>query len=291
MKSSSPLAFLLLASVSCAAQAGGVKGQCAYEGKTLAFVDAYATLGPDPFEETKKVPMLWFTTVALDHAALASAKRDAVDDAITEQVFDLKSAKLQLRLDAAGSVVEGLQLYVPPGNNRSVSGNHVGDLKMKAAIAARATGQFALHDDDDLKCDLQFDVPMGATGPAPPPAKAWGTALPAGGGEPGKAYLALHRATLAGDVNAMLALVTKDRADQMRDARKEPDFSKMLELIKALEPAQVRVVSGRMDGDRAELQIDGKDSDKSNMTGEVKLKREGGSWRVEKVSTSSKMGQ
>jgi hypothetical protein len=162
---------------------------------------------------------------------------------------------------------------------------------MKAPITARATGQFALHDDDELKCDLQFDVAMGGTGPAPAVAKPWGTALPAGGGEPGKVYLALHRATLAGDVDAMLALVTKERADQMREARGQPDFLKMLELIKALEPAQVRVVSGRMDANRAELQIDGKDSDKSNMTGEVKLLRESGSWRVEKVSTSSKISQ
>jgi len=288
MKPLSTLAVLLLAAVGSAAQAG-VKGQCVYEGKTLVFVDAHAALAPDPFEETKKVPTLWLVTAALDHAALASAKFDEVDDAMTEQAFELGCAKLGLRFDAGGTVVEGLQLYVPPGNNRSISGNDVGELKLKTPMTTRASGSFTLNDDDELKCDLQFDVAIAGKGPPPPAPKPWGTALPAGGGEPGKAYLALHRATLAGDVDSMLALATKDRADKMREARSEPDFPKMIEMIKAFEPAQVSVTSGRADGNRAELQINGKDSDGARMTGVVTLLRESGQWRVEKVSTKSKL--
>ena len=160
--------------------------------------------------------------------------------------------------------------------------------------------------DDDLKCDLQFDVAMGGkglpagkgspVGQAAPvskgasgaAAKSWGTALPAGGGEPGKAYFAMHRATLAGDVNAMLALATKARAEEMRKARNQPEFPQMLGMIKAFEPAQVRILSGRADGNRAELEIDGKTSDGATMTGEVNLIREEGIWRIEKVSTESK---
>jgi hypothetical protein len=286
-----PLSFvsLLLLAACCTTAQASVKGQCVYEGKPLVFVDAYAAMGPDPFEETKKVPMLYFFTKTFDHAALAQAKPDALDDAITEQMFELESAKLELRLDAAGTLVEGMQLYVPPGSNRSISGNDVGELKMKSAIATRASGHFGLSDDEDMKCDVQFDLAIAGKGPPPPAAKPWGIALPAGGGEPGKAYLALHRATLAGDADAMLKLVTKDRADEMRKSRSEPDFPKMLAMVKAFEPAQVRVVSGRADADRAELKIDGKDADGSSMTGDVKLVREAGLWKIEKVSTKSKM--
>ena len=114
-------------------------------------------------------------------------------------------------------------------------------------------------------------------------------ALPAGGGEPGKVYLAMHRATLASDVDAMLKLATKEIADKMRAAQKDPEFPKMLEMIKAFEPAQVRVLSGRADATRAELQIDGKEADGSAMTGVVKLVMEAGSWRIENISTKSKM--
>ena len=145
------------------------------------------------------------------------------------------------------------------------------------------------NDDDKMKCDLQFDIPMAGKGPPPPAPKLWGVALPAGGGEPGKVYLAMHRATLAGDVEAMLKLAKKEKADQMRAARNDPEFPKMLEMIKIFEPAEVRVVSGRADADRAELQIDGKESDGAAMTGTVKLVKEEGAWRIENVSTKSKL--
>lgn len=266
-----------------------IKGQCVYEGVTLAFVDAHAAMGQDPFEEKLKVPMLWFTTKPLDHAVLLQAKFDEIDDAVTDQVFENNGAKLELRFDAEGKLVEGLQLYVPPGNNRSVSSNEVGELKLNAPMTLRANGRFVLSDDDKLKCDLQFDVAIAGKGPPPPVPKPWGMALPAGGGEPGKVYLAMHRATLASDVDAMLKLATKEKADKMREARKDPEFPKMLEMIKAFEPAQVRIVSGRVDATRAELQIDGKESDGAAMTGVVKLVMEAGSWRVENISTKSKM--
>ncbi len=283
-----PLVCLSILLLSTNAQAG-VKGQCIHEGKALVFVDAHAAMAPDPFEEKQKVPMLWFTTKALDHAALAAAKPADIDDAVMDQVFEKESAKLELRLSADSKLVEGLQLYVPPGNNRSLSSNEVGKLQLKAPMTMRANGRFILSDDDKLKCDLQFDVPMAGKGAPIPVAKPWGVALPAGGGEPGKVYLALHNATLKGNIDSMLMFVTKERVDKMREARREPDFPQMLAMIKAFEPATVRIVSGRADAVRAELQIDGKESDGSVMTGTVKLIKEAGGWKVDQVSTKSKM--
>lgn len=287
------LAYIPLMLFATGAQAV-VKGQCSYEGKALVFVDAHAAMAPDPFEEKQKVPMLWFTTKVLDHAPLAAAKPTDIDDAVMDQVFEKDSAKLELRLSADAKLVEGLQLYVPPGNNRSLSSNEVGKLQLKVPMTTRANGRFLLADDEDLKCDLQFDLAMGgkaagAKGAVAPAPKPWGVALPAGGGEPGKVYLAMHKATLAGDVDAMLKLATKERADKMREARKDPEFPKMIEMIKAFEPAQVRIVSGMADATRAELQIDGKESDGAAMTGVVKLTKEAGGWRIENVSTKSKM--
>ena len=156
-------------------------------------------------------------------------------------------------------------------------------------METRANGHFVLSDDDKLKCDLQFDVAISGKGAPPPAPKPWGAALPAGGGEPGKVYLDMHRATLVSDIDTMLKLATKEKADKMREAQKDPDFPKMLAMVKAFEPAQVRILSGRIEGDRAELQIDGKETDGANLTGVVKLVREAGAWRVENVSTKSKM--
>ena len=80
------------------------------------------------------------------------------------------------------------------------------------------------------------------------------------------------------------------QAYRLLEAQKEPEFKGMLEMIKAFEPVEVHVVSGRADAKRAELQIAGKDSDGGNMTGTVKLVFEEGAWRIEKVETKSKSG-
>jgi hypothetical protein len=279
-----PLLILGLASASAQA---GVKGTCSFKGKNLVFVDGVAAMAPDPFEKTKKIPQLWFMSVALPVGALAGKKPDEFDDVLTEHSFDKDSTSLELRLDQAGTLVEMLQLYVPPGTSQSMSSNEVGKLTLKAPIKARATGSWTLAD-DDMKCNLSFDLVMGATGPAAPAPKPWGTPLPAGGGEPGKVYMAMHRATLAGDVDAMLKMATKERAGEMQKARKEPEFAGMLEMIKAFEPAEVQVVSGQANAQKAELIIAGKDSDGSSMTGTANLVMEGGAWRIEKVETKSK---
>jgi hypothetical protein len=128
-----------------------ITGQCVYEAKPLKFIDAHAAMGQDPFEEKLKVPMLWLTTSPLAHVALLQAKFDEIGDAVTEQVFEKEGAKLELRFDAEGKLVEGLQLYVPPGNNRSVSGNEVGELKLNVPMTARVNGCFVLDDDRELK--------------------------------------------------------------------------------------------------------------------------------------------
>jgi len=284
------LATALIATVNPAARAA-VDGSCAYKGKKLVFVDGHAGKAPDMFEEKTLLPTLWFVTVAFDPGPLAAASPKDIDDAITRQVFDHDSAELQLRLDADGKVVEGLQLYVPPGDNRSLSSNEVGALTLSGPIGARASGRFKL-DDESMHCDLKFDLPMGGVGPAPKPAAKpapSGQPLPAGGGEPGKAYMAMHRATLAGDVDAMLALAEKAKADEMRKSRGQPEFPQMLAMVRAFEPVEVRVTGGRIDGDHAELDIVGKDSDGAALTGTVKLSIEDGNWKIGNVSTNSKL--
>ena len=231
-----PLIAIALMLSTTGAEAAG-KGQCTYEDETLIFVDAHAAMEQEPFEKQLKVPMLWLTTKPLDHAVLLQAKYNELDDAVTEQVFEKGGAKLELRFDAEGTMVEGFQLYVPPNNNRSVSGNNIGKLELKLPMKTQANGRFILTDDDELKCDLQCDVAIAGKGPHPPPPKPWGIALPVGGGKLGKVYLSVHKATLAGDIDAMLPLVTKDKAEKMRESHSQPEFPKMLKMTKTFEPS------------------------------------------------------
>ena len=87
-----------------------------------------------------------------------------------------------------------------------------------------------------------------------------------------------------GSSDTAFAIAAKSRADEMRKSRSQPDFPQMLEMVKAFEPAEVHIVSGQADATRAELEIAGKESDGSAMTGKVKLVREDGSWRIDDIT-------
>ena len=115
-----------------------------------------------------------------------------------------------------------------------------------------------------------------------------GKALPAGGGEPGKVFMANHAAMKAGDVDGMLATVVADQAAQMREAQKNPEeFNGMIDMMKAFAPAEITVTGGQDFGDRAELTLVGKHDDGSPTSGVARMAKEGGAWKVEKVSMKS----
>ena len=296
MNASTRLLPLVLLLAFSGAQAG-VSGQCNYKGKPLRFVDGRAAMAPDTFDEKgPKFATIWLATVAFDHAAMNKVAADKMEDAVTRHAFDKDSAELRLRLDESAKLVEQFYLYVPPGSNHSMSSNEVGNLKLGAPIGKRASGRFQIKE-DEFNCDLQFDLPMGAVAAAPAKpgmpaaaaAKSAGQALPPGGGEPGKVYLALRKATLAGDVNGMLAQVKKENAARMRADMGKPEFPQMLAMVKAMEPKEVRIVSGNVNGATATLQIAGKEADGAAMTGTVKLVLEGGAWKVSEVNTQSKI--
>ena len=296
MKASHRFALVCLGGVMFSTHAmAAVQGSCNYQGRNLTLGDGIAARVADEDDADSPPRMnIWLSSAALDHAALAALAPGKLDDAITQQVMEHDSAELRLRLDADGKVVESLQLYVPPGNNVSFSSNAVGTLTLKSAAAGHVAGNYAVTE-DEWRCKVAFDLGGAASAkaagakPAVAPVPA-GQPLPAGGGEPGKAYLALHRAALAGNADAIIPLLDHDRAAEMRASRSKPEFPQMLAMIRMLEPAEVRIVSGRVNGDQASLQLDGKDSDGSPMTGEAKLVREGGQWKVASVSTESKAG-
>src|SRR5436190_8507865 len=153
------LCVLALALASAPALAA-VKGQCSYKGKNIAYVDGFAAMAPDPFEETQKVPTMWFVAVPFPTGAFAGKGPKDYDDVVTSHGFDKDASTLQLRLDKDGKVVEGLQLWVPPGTSYSSSSNEVGKLTLKGAFSGKAAGSWSLQD-DDIKCNLSFDLSTG----------------------------------------------------------------------------------------------------------------------------------
>src|SRR5207245_4472758 len=92
-----------------------------------------------------------------------------------------------------------------------------------------------------------------------------GTPMPAGGGDIGKSYLAFVQNVQKGNMPAVLGGVTAERAKQMND---DPDFKKLFPLMQMMEPKNIKVTGGAVDGDTATLTATGS-SDGDPATGTV----------------------
>lgn len=275
--------------------AARVQGQCEYEGRKVALVDGAAWVLPeeedDGFDEgyedeAPEVPsgppvMLAFVTFGLDAGALARASDR--EEALRDQSWDQdESARLELTVE--GGVVGQQYLWISPGTNVSYSSNEVGHYTAAKSAKDRVSGEyrFSPEDGQELDCRVTFDLALlGDPKDAPPPP---GVALPAGGGEPGAAYLAMNKAVQAGDFDAMLKLMPPDRVAMMQDARKDPDFAAQMALMQAMSPTQVTISGGRMDGDRAWLEFTAVESGQPR-AGTAEMHREDGRWVLVKEST------
>lgn len=121
-------------------------------------------------------------------------------------------------------------------------------------------------------------------------ALAGGKPIPAGGGEAGKVFQANVAAMQKGDIDAMLATVSKAQAAKFREQQKDPQFAVMLGMMKAFAPKSVTVTGGQDFGDRAELTLVGVEQSGGKSTGTAKMVKEDGQWKVEKTSMSSSSG-
>jgi hypothetical protein len=107
-----------------------------------------------------------------------------------------------------------------------------------------------------------------------------GKPLPAGGGEPGQAYLALHAARLKSDFTSMAKLMDDLNAAELREMQKDPDFKPgFANMLKAL-PRALQVTGGLIDGNNAMLQSQGKRPDGSATHASVYMVKENGTWKL-----------
>jgi len=108
-----------------------------------------------------------------------------------------------------------------------------------------------------------------------------GTALPAGGGAPGAAYLAYHAALVKRDRAALKPLLSLDRQQTWTDAEKKGQVEKFVEYLADEHPDKsVRVVQGFVKGNTAVLLVTG-DSVAGKFAGEVLLMKEKDAWHID----------
>jgi hypothetical protein len=191
--------------------------------------------------------------------------------AVEKRMKDRETAVvlLEFRLDGA---YKGHSFHFQSGNGCGYCGGNLGVKSSVKLDRGKLVGTLAIAD-DAKKADVKLDVPILSDD--------HGAGLPAGGGEPGKAYLAYHEALVKRDAKAVRALVTDDNGQWLDAAAKKGKAAAELASMAKEHPGKsVRILQGWSKGDRAVLLLDGEAS-VMRLTGEAVLVREGGRWRVD----------
>lgn len=165
-----------------------------------------------------------------------------------------------------------------PGN---LSGGDYPNIELEGFGTDRVSGRIYHEEvqeffDDTYHYDFTFSASLSN------PDAVVGEALPAGGGEPGLAYLKWVETVHSGDLNVLRSIVPPDLAEQIDNASAE-EAMEQLEFFQLTTPANVKILGGSIDGDTAILKVEGT-MEGENVGAEVELTRMGEYWIPTKTS-------
>jgi hypothetical protein len=266
-----------LAIVSGLALADG-SGTLYNDGKAIALKNAYAYRMPDPFDKAKQITRVVFADKPIDAAALKGASDR--DDAIDTQLRG--ATRVDLNIESDGSV-QNVNTHIGDTSG-SQSGSGWYTLTLKTNDAKRVEGRFVTNDEADKKSGHYYDLAFALDLPGAPDL---GAALPANGGDPGKAYIGYLAALKKGDIDALAKTMTKARSDELLAHRNDADFKMMFGFIQGQALRSPKYIKGNSKDDNATLEYNGKDGDNNDVTSTVSMVREGGAWKMEKESSST----
>lgn len=269
--------------VSATLFASPVKGTFTANGKTVNLNYAYATTHKDPFDDKKTDVFLVVTDKEIPAGAV-------FDEFALMDLADKGISGFTVQIDPDKRINSGT--LFSPAFKKMHQFSSVGKQKLNLTTSTkdRVAGTVSIPADDffdeKFAYSATFDVPLQVK-PAEKTAtqkvaELKGTRLPADGGEPAKAWQAYRKAIASGDVAAIRKNITADMVKQTED----PDFKKMLPLIREMQPKKVKIDGGTIDGDNATLLVTS--LDEKNTTGTVTLHRESGQWKLVKESWKSR---
>ena len=261
-----------------AVAAGPAKNTMTVNGKTVNLKYVHAMNKPNPFDKKKTDVFVIFTDKELPEGAL-------FDEFALMTLADKGTTGASVQIDGDKQVISG-QLFSPnfkKMSNFSSTGSQKLEVKnwTKDRIAGSVTLGPADFFEEKYQYAVTFDVPIEAK---PKPKPLPGTALPAGGGEVGKAYESYRKFMAAGDLPGIRKSVITEMAKQTES----PDFKEMLPMIQSMQPKKIKITGGAVDGDNATLLVTS--LDEKNTTGTVTMKKEGGQWKVGKESWKTTSG-
>ena len=275
-------ALLLSAGVAYATDPGTASGTMTVGGKKTQLRYAVAKTTENGFDKKKTdiVVLLSNIPVTVEEFSNIGKMMDLSDSG--------KLTGVEVEITPEKKIISGM-LYSPDfhfqGNSFSAVGMHEFESTTfkKSEVAGKlASSQESSFKDVKFSYSATFDAVVKAP-KAEAPAKLKGTPVPAGGGDIGKSYLAFVQNVQKGNMPAVMGGVTAERAKQMND---DPDFKKLFPLMQMMEPKNIKVTGGAVDGDTATLTATGS-SDGDPATGTITMVREGGKWKVSKESWNS----
>ena len=207
---------------------------------------------------------------ALDRKEIA--KDGKIDD------FDfigLAFSTLTLKIEADGTM--NCVDFTSKRGGGSSCGSLGQGLKLTKNTPTEVAGTMKANASDDV-VDVQFSLPVEGK-----IARA-GTALPAGGGDAGKALLATIAAVQTGDLTKIKAVSPPDRVKAIEASEKSGEAKDMVEMMKLMTPTITKVTGGTVDGDSATLDWTGTEGGQA-AKGTADMKKIGGQWYMTGVST------
>ena len=265
------LGVLFLSATSIVA-ADSATGTFTVNGTKFNLRNAYATWKPNPFDKKKNDVFIIITDKELPAGVL-------FDEFALMSLTDQGISGVSVEVDDEKRVNSGTLFSPAFKKMHQFSSTGKQKLDTKTWTKDRIAGTVSMPADDFFGEKYEYSASFDAAIQTKPPEKPvvlTGKPLPAGGGEPAKAWEAYRKAITAGDIKAIRKSVTSD----MVKATDDPDFKKMLGVIQAMQPKHVKVRRGAVDGDKATLLVD--DLDEKNSKGTITLLREGGQWKLQK---------
>jgi hypothetical protein len=275
------LVTIMVAAAGYGSDEGTANGTMTVGGKKTTLKYAVARNTPNHLEEGKTDIRVLLSNIPVTVEEFADIGK------MLELSDSGKLTGIEVEITPDKKIISG-QLYSPEfhlqGNQFSAVGMH--EFKPTTFTKTALAGKLSTsHPSNFNKVSFSYSATFNAAVKAPKaaaPVKLKGTPLPADGGDLGKTYLAFTKSIAAGDMKAVRNGVSAERAAQMNT----PDFKEMFPLIQAMQPKNIKVTGGAVDGDTATLTATGnQDGDKA--TGTISMVREGGNWKVSKESWSS----
>lgn len=267
------ISLLVLAAVLFAlpgrAVAAKVSGTYTLDGKKYVITSVLAKTDENPLDEERKdiVVLLTDAPVTADQFNMGSLYRMSMDGKIHGIMATFNEDK-----ECAGLVVLGITQR---------SGYNVCDFDPLQFDLTMISGKVSTTLQESLGHEYEFSIQFeSAVTDAVEKSvdQNTGTPLPVGGGEPGKAYMEYDRAIQSGNIGVIKKFAPSEEAAKQLD---NPEAKKMLQMMKAMRATGLMITKGFMDGNRATLIVEGKDSMSGGMaTATVTMFRSGNQWKV-----------